>query len=204
MEKAKAILLDMYGVILKQTGNDFAPYVQRFFPDLTVKEIEEVWFRADLGEISSLEVWSGLGFQGDLEGIEKEYLDTLELNEGFHEFAAAAAKQYKLAILSNDASRWSRYIREKFGINPYFDVINISGDLKMRKPDRRVFELTMRQLGVSASDCIYIDDRRKNLGAAQELGMDTVLFNSRNVEYLGKTVCSFYELAKLLRISEVS
>lgn len=199
----KAIILDMYGVIIKQTGDDFVPYVQQTFPCLTAEEINMVWFQADIGEISSLEVWSRLGFQGNLEATEKEYLDTLELNQGFHEFVSAAGKQFKLAILSNDSNRWSRYIREKLGMNPYFDAINISGDLKMKKPDRRVFELTMEQLGVEAEDCVYIDDRRKNLGAARALGMDTVLFNSRNVEYEGKTVTNFDELADLLGIPDI-
>lgn len=32
----KAIVLDMYGVIVKQTGDDFVPYVQRTFPDLEI------------------------------------------------------------------------------------------------------------------------------------------------------------------------
>ena len=30
----KAIILDMYGVIVRQTGDDFVPYVQQTFPDL--------------------------------------------------------------------------------------------------------------------------------------------------------------------------
>lgn len=34
----KAIVLDMYGVIVKQTGDDFVPYVQQTFPNLTPEE----------------------------------------------------------------------------------------------------------------------------------------------------------------------
>ncbi len=199
----KAVILDMFGVILKQTGEEFYSYVRQFFPERTEKEIYTIWNRADLGEISSLEVWRQLGFQGNLEEREKEFLDTLEVNGGFYEFASEAGKQCKLAILSNDSSRWSRYIREKFGINPYFDVINISGDLKRKKPDRYVFELTRQQLGVEARECVYIDDRRKNLSAARDVGMDTVLFNSRNVDFGGKTVHNFRELGELLGIFKV-
>ena len=68
----KAILLDMYGVIIKQTGDDFVPYVQRTFPNLSEAEICEHWFKADWGELSSLDVWQILGFTGDLEQVEKE------------------------------------------------------------------------------------------------------------------------------------
>ncbi len=194
----KAIVLDMYGVILKQTGDDFVPYVQRTFPDLKPQEIYTPWFKADVGELTSLEVWEAIGFQGDLEKIEKEYLDTIELNDGFQDFIAAIRKQYKLAIISNDSSRWSKYLREKFDINKLFDVISISGDLKIQKPDERIFRLTIEQLGCNAEDCFYVDDREGNLEAASKVGMNTVLFNSRNVQYTGNVVNDFVELKNMM------
>lgn len=75
---------------------------------------------------------------------------------------------------------------------------SISGDLKMKKPDPRIFQLTLEKLGCPPEECVYIDDRRYNLEAAQALGMDTVLFNSRNVPYGGKAVTGFGELADML------
>lgn len=194
----KAIVLDMYGVIIKQTGEDFIPYVQQTFPNLTTEEIYTPWFKADVSELTSLEVWKALGFQGDLEKIEKEYLDTMELNDGFLEFVCAVKKQYKLAILSNDSSRWSKYLRDKFDINQYFDVISISGDLKIQKPDERIFQLTIQQLGCKAEDCYYIDDREGNLEAASRLGMNAILLNSRKVPYTGNIVNDFAELANMV------
>ena len=192
----KAIILDMYGVIVKQTGDDFVPYVQQTFPDLSIEEIHTPWFKADIGELTSLEVWEAIGFKGDLEKIEKEYLDTIELSDGFINFIDKAKNKYKLAIISNDSSRWSQYIRNKFDLNKYFDVISISGDLKIQKPDVRIFLLTTEKLGLNAEDCIYIDDREGNLEAAKKLGMKPVLLNSRNVSYEGISVNSFEELAK--------
>ena len=194
----KAVILDMYGVIVKQTGDDFVPYVQRTFPNLTPREIYKPWLKADVGELSSLDVWKVLGFKGDIEKIEKEYLDTIELNAGFLDFALLVSKHYKMAIISNDASHWSRYIREKFDINKYFEVISISGDLKIQKPDERIFQLTMEQLGCKAENCLYVDDREGNLEAASKIGMDVVLFNSRNVQYEGNKVDEFTQLANIL------
>lgn len=146
----KAILLDMYGVIVKQTGDDFVPYVQQTFPELDPEEIIKPWNKANMGEWSSLEIWAKVG--------------------------------------------WSKYLREKFNINQYFDVISISGDLKIRKPDERIFRLTIEKLAVNAAECLYVDDRRGYLGAANRLGMDTILFNSRNVPYKGDVVHNFEEL----------
>ncbi len=190
----KAILLDMYGVIVKQTGDDFVPYVQQTFPELDPEKIIKPWNKANMGEWSSLEIWATVGFRGDLEKIERNYLDTIELNDGFLDFIKAVRNKYKLAIISNDSSRWSKYLREKFNINQYFDVISISGDLKIRKPDERIFRLTIEKLAVDAAECLYVDDRRGYLGAANRLGMNTILFNSRNVPYKGDVVHNFEEL----------
>ena len=196
----KTIILDMYGVILKDTGDGFYSYVNGFFPNLPVEEIYPIWDKAGIGEITSLEIFKEIGFKDDLAKIEKEYLDSVEINEGFYDFAEAAKKHYKLALLSNDAGEWSKYLREKYDINKYFDVITISGDVKMKKPDEQIFKYTTNLLGCQTDECTYIDDRRANLQTAQSLGMDTILFNSRNVEYNGKIVNDFKELAEMLKI----
>ena len=190
----EAIILDMYGVIVKQTGDDFVPYVQQTFPNLKPEEIRKPWDKANIGEWTSLELWAAVGFQGDLEKIEKGYLDTIELNNGLLEFIKAVRMKYKLAIISNDSSRWSKYLREKFNIDQYFDVISISGDLKIRKPDERIFQHTIEKLAVKAEECLYIDDRRGYLEAAKRVGMNAILLNSRNVPYEGDVVNNFEEL----------
>lgn len=190
----EAIILDMYGVIVKQTGDDFVPYVQQTFPNLKPEEIRKPWDKANIGEWTSLELWAAVGFQGDLEKIEKDYLDTIELNDGLLEFIKAVRMKYKLAIISNDSSRWSKYLREKFNIDQYFDVISISGDLKIRKPDERIFRHTIEKLAVKAEECLYIDDRRGYLEAAKRVGMNAILLNSRNVPYEGDVVNNFEEL----------
>ena len=195
----KAVILDMYGVILKDCGDGFYAYVNQTFPDLTPADIYPIWDKADVGEITSLEVFERLGYQGDLTAIEKTYLDTVEIAEGFYEFAKSIKKTCKLALLSNDSSEWSRYFREKFDINQYFDVITVSGDVKMKKPNPKIYELTLERLGLAAEDCVYVDDRRYNLGAAEAVGLKAVLFNSRGVEYDGASVENFAELIELLK-----
>lgn len=194
----KAIILDMYGVILGDPGEGFFTYVNQTFPDLTPADIYQHCEKADVGEIASLEVLKRLGFTGDLDKIEKNYLDSVEINDSFYEFASTIKKKYKLALISNDMSEWSRYFRDKFRINDYFDVISVSGDLKVKKPDERIFTLTLEKLKCLPSECMYIDDREVYLAAAESLGMDTILFSSRNVQYEGKTVTSFKELLNVI------
>jgi putative hydrolase of the HAD superfamily len=194
----KAVILDMYGVIIKDPGGNYVPFVKRTFPELERDEIYVPWLKGNVGEISSLQLFKELGYEGDLSATQKEYLETIEIDEAFYEFARTIKESYKIGLLSNDLSEWSRYLRDKYQLNDYFDVITVSGDVKIKKPDERIFKLTVDKLGVAASDCIYVDDRRYNLAAAKSLGMETILFNTRQVEYDGNTVNSFQELAEML------
>jgi len=70
--------------------------------------------------------------------------------------------------------------------------------LKIQKPDERIFQLTIEQLACKAEDCLYVDDREGNLEAASKIGMNVVLFNSRNVQYEGNKVDDFTQLANIL------
>jgi putative hydrolase of the HAD superfamily len=194
----RAIILDMYGVILKEPEGGLLPYVNRYFPDLQYDDVYLHWNKANVGELSSSGFFSNLGFKGDMDKIKREYLDTLEIDGAFYSAAETLMKHYRLALLSNDLSEWSKYLRDKFNINRYFDTVVVSGDVKLQKPDIQIFDLLLDRLSLTARDCVYIDDRRKNLTAAKSLGMEAVLFNSRNVEYDGSTVNDFDELADML------
>jgi len=194
----QTIIFDMYGVILKDPDGGLMPFVNRFFPNLNFDDVYIYWRKANVGEISSLEFFSMLGFKGDIKKIEKEYLDTIEIDAAFYSAAQTLGKYYRLAILSNDLSEWSDYLRGKFDINKYFDTIVISGDVKLQKPDINIYSLMIDRLALPACNCTYIDDRRRNLSTAKSIGMEAILFNSRNVEYDGKTVYNFNELVDVL------
>jgi putative hydrolase of the HAD superfamily len=194
----KAIIFDMYGVILKDPEGGLLPYINRFFPDLHYDDVYMHWNKANVGELFSSGFFSNIGFKGDLKKIEKEYLDTLEIDGAFYSSAETLKKHYRLALLSNDLSEWSSYLRDKFNINSYFDAVVISSDVKLKKPDIQIFDLLLDSLSLPAHDCVYIDDRRTNLTTAKSLGMEPILFNSRNVAYNGRTVNDFNELVDML------
>jgi putative hydrolase of the HAD superfamily len=198
----RTVIFDMYGVILKDPTGNLMPFINGIYPELGEADVYPLWLKAGLGEISSLEFWKSLRSDIDCAGTEKAYLDTIEINDDFYAAAEVLRKEYRLALLSNDVSEWSLYLRQKYGLDRYLDVIMVSGDLKLKKPDPEIFRRTLQRLGQSASDCIYIDDRRHNLMAAQQLGMDVILFNSRSVEYDGPTVTDYTELLNLLMREE--
>ena len=50
----------------------------------------------------------------------------------------------------------------------------ISGEERIRKPSRRMYELGAERAGAPADRCVYVDDLPFNLEPAQKLGMATI------------------------------
>ena len=74
----------------------------------------------------------------------------------------------------------------------------ISGDVGIRKPDAGIYNVLLRSVGKPAQDCIFVDDRVKNLDAAQMLGFQTVLFGTWERSASHPCVASFAELGQWL------
>jgi epoxide hydrolase-like predicted phosphatase len=81
----------------------------------------------------------------------------------------------RTALLSNS---WGTGTYPREILDPLFDVIVISGEVGMRKPDPKIFRLTAEKLGVAPDECVFVDDHPGHLKAALELGMKTVLHRS--------------------------
>jgi putative hydrolase of the HAD superfamily len=46
----------------------------------------------------------------------------------------------------------------------------------LRKPDPRIYELTLERLGLPARACVFVDDLEPNIAAAAALRLRTVWF----------------------------
>lgn len=79
----------------------------------------------------------------------------------------AKASGIRTALLSN--SWGDQYLRE--GWQDMFDTVVISGEVGMRKPESRIFELTVSRLGLDPSACVFVDDHVDNIQAAAALGI---------------------------------
>jgi putative hydrolase of the HAD superfamily len=59
-------------------------------------------------------------------------------------------------------------------VDGLFDVVIESSKAGVRKPDPRIYELACEQLGVDASEIVFLDDLGINLKPAAALGMTTI------------------------------
>jgi len=54
--------------------------------------------------------------------------------------------------------------------------IVLSGEVRLLKPDPRIFHLFFKTHGIDPADAVYIDDLRANVEAATALGMHGIVF----------------------------
>ncbi len=55
----------------------------------------------------------------------------------------------------------------------------------LRKPDKAIYDLTLKRLGVAAKEAIFLDDLGGNLRPAREMGMQTIKVNNERDEVGG-------------------
>jgi putative hydrolase of the HAD superfamily len=85
---------------------------------------------------------------------------------------------YQLAICTNNVREWESRWRAMLPVEEIFKVVVDSAFVGARKPEPRIYEITLERLGVSADAALLIDDVEINCQAARELGMAAVWFRS--------------------------
>jgi 2-haloacid dehalogenase len=85
---------------------------------------------------------------------------------------------YALYALSNWSAETYPRIRPKYEFFTWFDDILLSGEVKLTKPDSRIYAVFLERIGRSADECLFIDDSEANVVVARQLGFKTIRFES--------------------------
>lgn len=75
---------------------------------------------------------------------------------------------------------------KKYG---FFDVTVFSCMEGLIKPDRKIYEITLKRLGVKPKEAVFIDDKEENVNSAKNIGINTILF--KDLEQFKKELFSF-------------
>lgn len=204
MNYKTTILFDMYGVILEESKGNFIPYTFQHFGQEEHERLlrqfkqEQLFTKAGNGEITSNTFLTMLGYDNPEYHMRNYIENYLTLDNAFIPFAEKYHTQYEFVLLSNDVSEWSSYITDYYRLNQYFKDKIVSGNVKCRKPDKKIYELALEKIQRAPSECYFIDNSVQNLKVAEELGISPILFNRDNEEYTGVIINSFEELANML------
>ncbi|MDN5851900.1 MAG: HAD family phosphatase [Actinomycetia bacterium] len=86
--------------------------------------------------------------------------------------ATIRMRGYPVGLLSNSMGENSY---AGWDLPAMFDAVTISGDIGVRKPSRRAYQIACSRLGVEPREAVMVDDLRQNIDAAERLGMAGVL-----------------------------
>jgi putative hydrolase of the HAD superfamily len=83
---------------------------------------------------------------------------------------------YRMALLTNNVREWEPLWRSMLPVDEIFEAVVDSGFVGVRKPERRIYELTVERIGLPAEACLFVDDVAHNCDAARDAGMQAVHF----------------------------
>jgi putative hydrolase of the HAD superfamily len=110
-------------------------------------------------------------------GFAEAYWSRLEHNEPFIAYLRELrGRGVRLALLTNNVREWEPRWRPRWPIDELFETVVDSGFVGMRKPDPRIYELTLERLSLPPAACAFVDDLEVNCDAAAALGMHAVRF----------------------------
>lgn len=159
--------------------------------DLTIEEM--IAIRGEVEEEVKGEVWSHerirlLSFERTLEHIgqpDREmaaHLNTIYLKHRFEDIELypdaipsldRIARHYRLGLLSNGNS-----YPDRCGLEGRFAFVVFSQVVRVRKPDRRIFEITAQKAGCQMAELLHVGDSLKNdVMGANEAGARSVWLN---------------------------
>jgi 2-haloacid dehalogenase len=83
-------------------------------------------------------------------------------------------EKYKLYGLTNWSAETFPIVFKRYSFFTLFDGIVISGEEKLIKPDRKIFEIMLERYHLEAKNSLFIDDNINNIQAAREMGFATI------------------------------
>jgi putative hydrolase of the HAD superfamily len=161
-----------FSAFCEAEGLDPATLAQIFRGDPAARElligfeegqVEEAMFEAKLGSVLGLASPEGL--------IDRLFAGTTLEETMVDAVRAARAAGIATGLISNSWGT-TRYPREL--LDELFDGVVISGEVGIRKPAPRIYELGAQAIARKPGECVFVDDLPFNLTPAGALGMATV------------------------------
>jgi putative hydrolase of the HAD superfamily len=92
--------------------------------------------------------------------------------------------KYPIYLLSNTNSIHTNYskkiFKDQFGYNNFLDLFQkayLSFETKLFKPDNKIYEFIISDIGVKSEEILFLDDNQDNIDSACEMGIKGIKIN---------------------------
>lgn len=90
---------------------------------------------------------------------------------------------YRVYFLSNYSRHLRKTVPQTIDFLPYLDGGIFSSDVKLMKPDPKIYGLLCDTYGLVPQECLFIDDSQANVDGAIAFGMKAVRFDGYEKSY---------------------
>ena len=172
----KAVIFDCFGVLVGSSYNLFYETHLSGKPEL-IAQMKALDHASNKGSITHDDFYKGIAtLTGMPEQEIRDFMKQTPPNLELLEYIEKNLKPlYKIGFLSNVASNMMDELFSKEQQSLFDDVV-LSFEVGMAKPQTEIFELAAKRLGVSTTECVFIDDLKAYLDAADIVGMKTLLY----------------------------
>ena len=145
---------------------------------------EDLFYRIELGVISTHdfceEVRQMTATNADDEAIINAWnvLLTPVTTERLQRLRELREAGHRLFLLSNTNDMHWQYCEHQ--LDGCFERVFLSYEMRLVKPDPKIFAEVLRQADIEACDTLFIDDNADNIAAAASLGIKT--FHNQNID----------------------
>ncbi len=173
----RAVIFDCFEVLLLHASGHF---LQKHVPnhELVKEAFEKVNELSDYGRLSYEERLVGLARATGLSvGFVREnlYKDLIR-NDDLFTYIETLRGKYKVGLLSNTGvGSFEQFFTEN-ELQELFDVVVLSYQVGIVKPDPEIYRLTARDLGCSPEECVMVDDSQSNCDGAMRAGMKAMQY----------------------------
>ncbi len=181
----RAVFFDLGGVILR---TEYQAPRERLAErlNMTYEDIGKIVFesetarKASTGEIGVKEHWLAVTRKlrlpaAEAESIRTEFFAGDVIDRDLVNLIRSLRPRYKTGIISNAWGDMREYI-VKHQFDDAFDMLIISAEIGMMKPQPEVYQLALKQAQVEANEAAFIDDTSENIKAANALGVHGIIF----------------------------
>jgi epoxide hydrolase-like predicted phosphatase len=181
----RAVFFDLGGVLLR---TEFQAPRQQLAERLGMEYDDLVKFvfdsdshhKATTGDISSDEHWDLVMKRlkrpaSELVAIRDEFFAGDILDRTLLEYLRSLRGKYKTGLISNAWDDLRDFIvREKF--DDAFDKLIISSEVGAAKPEPKIFQIALEQVGVKPNEAVFVDDFLINVEGCEKVGMKGIHF----------------------------
>jgi len=98
----------------------------------------------------------------------------------YHEYALAKLRSngYKIAVCSNSVRNSIKVMMEKASLTQYLDFYLSNQDVTNGKPDPEIYIKAINKLGLTAQECLILEDNENGVKAARASGANMMIINS--------------------------